>query len=92
MVAESGFGPGSGASLWIWDHFEATETASHWTLCVFQARLRYKMSTMQVHTKAYKKVSTLPAVCFSSRQTKTISREVNITFCFKSTFCRQIFS
>ena len=37
MVAEPGFGPGSGASLWIWsrltavnrDHFEATEIASH---------------------------------------------------------------
>ena len=37
MVAEPGFGPGSGASFWIWsrltavnrDHFEAKETASH---------------------------------------------------------------
>ena len=37
MVAKPGFGPGSGASVWIWsrltavnrDHFEATETASH---------------------------------------------------------------
>ena len=45
-------------------------------------RLRYKMSTIEVHTKAYKTVSTLPAVRFSSRQTKTISLEVNITFCF----------
>ena len=37
VVAEPGFGPGSGASFWIWsrlpavnrDHFKATETASH---------------------------------------------------------------
>ena len=36
MVAQSGFGPGSGASFWIWsrlpavnwDHFGATETGS----------------------------------------------------------------
>ena len=39
VVAEPGFGPGSGASFWIWsrlpavnrDHFKATETASHCT-------------------------------------------------------------
>ena len=39
VVAESGFGPGSGASFWIWsrlpavnrDPFKATETASHCT-------------------------------------------------------------
>ena len=39
MVAQPGFGPGSGASFWIWsrlpavnrDHFGATETASHCT-------------------------------------------------------------
>ena len=37
MVAEPGFGPGSGAAVWILsrlpavnrDHFKATETASH---------------------------------------------------------------
>ena len=37
MVAEPGFVPGSGASVWIWSHhtavnrdpFKATETASH---------------------------------------------------------------
>ena len=56
-------------------------------------RLRYKMSTMEVHTKAYKTMFTLPVVhFFLSRQTKTILREVNITFCFKSTFCGQMFS
>ena len=39
MVAQPGFGLGSGASFWIWsrlpavnrDHFGATETASHCT-------------------------------------------------------------
>ena len=39
MIAEPWFGPGSGQWAWIWsqltamnrDHFEATETASHWS-------------------------------------------------------------
>ena len=51
-----------------------------------QRRLQYKMSTIEIHTKAYKTVSTLPVDRFSSRLTKTISREVNITFCIQSTF------
>ena len=45
-------------------------------------RLQYKLSTIEVHTKAYKTVSTLPSVRLSSRLTKTISRQMNITFCF----------